>query len=89
MYGQAYDIYDYAEDKHTTKYWDLAHVDVAFTDESYTVTVIIDHSHGYAGFESALGRDVMLGPGAWAGLMFTFRHQSEHTFKGEHFDLEM
>ena len=92
-YGQAYDIYDFEEDKHRKTYWDLGSaaypVLVGWGAAQQAVSVVIDHSHGFAGFESAIGQEVLEGPAKWSGLEFQFHTGSEHTINGERFDLEL
>jgi len=88
-YGQSYVIYNYDDDNLRPEYWDLENAEVAFHKSIYSVEVYIDHNHGYAGFESALGASVMGAAPKWDAVEFIFHHGSEHTIEGEQFDLEL
>mmetsp|Transcript_2091 Transcript_2091/g.3145 ORF Transcript_2091/g.3145 Transcript_2091/m.3145 type:complete len:226 (+) Transcript_2091:904-1581(+) len=88
-YGQSYEIYAYKEDNLRQEYWDLEDASVEFHKSIYSVEVYIDHSHGYAGFESFIGEKLMGAQNKWDAVEFIFHHGSEHTIDGERFDLEM
>lgn len=88
-YGQSYDTYDFSEDNNLPEYWDLEATDVIFSKEKYSVDVYIDHSHGYAGFQSMLGKNVFGGPNKWDGYEIVVHSGSEHTIDGKRYDFEL
>lgn len=88
-YGQSYDTYDFSEDNNLPEYWDLEATDVIFSKEKYSVDVYIDHSHGYAGFQSMLGKNVFGGPNKWDGYEIVMHSGSEHTIDGKRYDFEL
>ena len=71
------------------EYWDLENIDVNFVEDKYSVDIFIDHSHGYAGFQSMIGKDVFGGPDKWDGYEIVMHAGSEHTIDGERFDFEL
>lgn len=88
-YGQTYNIYDFADDYLIPTYWDLEFPMVNFDLSKYTVDVYIDHSHGYAGFESQLGKTLFNSDEKWDGFEFIIHSPSDHTINGKRFDLEL
>lgn len=67
----------------------MEQTNVQYNSEEYTVEVFIDHSHGYAGFESQIGLSRFEGTQKWDAVDFRFHTGSEHTIDGKRFDLEL
>lgn len=85
-------MYNFAEDNLEPEYWDLEQPTVSFANAKYGIDVYIDHSHGYAGFESLLGEKLFPNPQApkrWSGYEFKIKKGSEHTVNGKRFDVEL
>lgn len=88
-YGQSYDVYDAAIDKLSFSYWDLEQPQVNLDRDNQQVNVLVDSSHGYAGFEHSLA-DTLFGTfKKWTANKLIFHTTSEHTVNGERYDIEL
>mmetsp|Transcript_26248 Transcript_26248/g.40063 ORF Transcript_26248/g.40063 Transcript_26248/m.40063 type:complete len:206 (+) Transcript_26248:847-1464(+) len=88
-YGQSYEIFDFEDDLLVQEYWDLEDILIEFHKEMYSVEVYIDHSNGYSGFSSTLGKTLFGAQTQWDSFEFIFHRASEHTVNGERMDLEL
>ena len=71
-------------------YYDLENTLVYLDKSKFTIDVKIDHTYGYAGFESVVGSTAFKGcPKKWDANEFVFKTGSEHTLEGKWYDLEL
>jgi hypothetical protein len=89
-YGQTYNIMDYADDGYEGTYWSLENSLVMFDLSKYSIDVYIDHSNGYAGFETKFGHSYFKSDfEKWDAYEFIIHSPSDHTVNGVRYDLEI
>jgi hypothetical protein len=88
-YGTQYNIYSPLVDNPKRDYKDMFETFIKFNPLFYSFEIKIDHSQGYSGFRTKLGKALFSSKDQWDGYEIIFHSPSEHTIDGRRYDLEM